>query len=66
MMPAYLDGLNGILDLIDSALGGERVHTTIVVFFTIHSENQVKDMCGTKIDDSGGRWTYLPIHILDN
>lgn len=31
----YLDGLDGVLNLIDSAFWGEGVHTTIVVLFTI-------------------------------
>jgi hypothetical protein len=31
----YLDGLDGIFDLIDSPLRREGVHTTVVVLFTI-------------------------------
>ena len=31
----YLDSLDGVLNLIDTTLRGEGVHTTIVVLFAI-------------------------------
>jgi hypothetical protein len=38
---SYLDSLDGVLNLIDTALRGEGVHTTIVVLFAITSKQGV-------------------------
>ena len=42
----YLDTLESVLDLVDSALGGECVHTTIVVLFTVRTRRLVSRVKG--------------------
>ena len=45
---AYLDSLDSVLNLIDTALRGEGVHTTIVVLFAIRKPSLDSEIKGKR------------------
>ena len=63
VVKTYLDGLDGILNLIDSAFRWESVDTTIVVLFAIHKD-WLDSWCKGIWVRFFFHYTYLPIHIL--